>query len=347
MLFGYNIAKSLELDAPDLLTAGVHFFIDDYRFEVVWNRPHKTLPPFQRFNITFTPDWSLYIDYPLAVQIWNTYRNRWCGAWWQKNGVQGVVPSVGWSDERSYDFAFCGIEKGSPVAISTLGIREKEFWISGNWDRFRQGYEEMIRRIEPGMVFCYGPLPEWALDMCPVRAYPTTWDLKKPTKRMLTIGKDLYIMPPEHMMPKRVVPKPARKPAEREAARAERKLARLNKYNEAGITGYGGLVAPAKQSDDDFDDYISPVFAEKTEKTQIIEKVPRPQPVVVARSKELPPAPASTPVKVNINFNLARLGGQRPLEDLIPVGAGPAISKPRPKKNVGSEGQNQFLFDFD
>jgi hypothetical protein len=234
MLLGYNVARGLDHEAPALSDTAVHFFIDDYRFEVLWNRPQKTLAPFQRFHISFTPDWSLYIDYPLAVQIWNTYRNRWCGAWWQKNGVQGVVPSIGWSDERSYDFAFSGVEQGSAVAISTIGIRDKEFWVAGNWERFKQGYLEMLRRIKPAMVYCYGPIPDWALDLTPVMAYPTTWDLKKPTKRMHTVGKDLYVMPPEEFRPKIVPHKRARKPEEREAIRSARKAAKAAELIESG-----------------------------------------------------------------------------------------------------------------
>jgi hypothetical protein len=52
----------------------VHFFVDDYRFETVWSRPRKALQYLRRFNTLLTPDFSLYRDVPLALQIWNTYR---------------------------------------------------------------------------------------------------------------------------------------------------------------------------------------------------------------------------------------------------------------------------------
>jgi hypothetical protein len=53
----------------------VHFFLDDARFEGVWHRPHAALPGLARFGAALTPDFSLYAGWPLALQLWNTYRN--------------------------------------------------------------------------------------------------------------------------------------------------------------------------------------------------------------------------------------------------------------------------------
>jgi len=195
-LVPYNLARSMDSTDPELKKAGIHFFIDDYRFEVVWNRPAYSLKYFDKFETVFSPGWSLYLDYPLSVNLWNTYRNRWCGAYWQKNGIERVIPTIFWADERSYDFAFLGVEKGSIVATSTQGIRDPEHWVTGNWERFEHGYREMIRQIEPSLVISYAPLPEWAYDLSPVRIYPTRWDILKPTKRMReALAKDIYVMP--------------------------------------------------------------------------------------------------------------------------------------------------------
>ncbi len=52
-------------------TAGgaVHFFLDDYRFEAVWSRPKKALQALQPYRTLLTPDFSLYVDFPLSLQI--------------------------------------------------------------------------------------------------------------------------------------------------------------------------------------------------------------------------------------------------------------------------------------
>lgn len=128
----------------------VHFFLDDYKFEPLWNKPKKTLQPIINIGSALTPDYSLYIDYPLALQIFNVYRNRWLGRFWQEHDIK-VIPTVAWSDERSFDFCFEGIPKHNPVAIGTVGINNKESRLS-----FTKGFEEMLRRIEPSDLIVYG-----------------------------------------------------------------------------------------------------------------------------------------------------------------------------------------------
>lgn len=128
----------------------VHFFLDDYRFETVWDKPKKTLSRVQKIGRALTPDFSLYLDYPLALQIYNVYRNRWLGRYWQENGI-AVIPTVSWSDERSYSFCFKGIPKNSAVAISTVGTRNPEVR-----EHFIRGFMEMLRQLKPCTLIVYG-----------------------------------------------------------------------------------------------------------------------------------------------------------------------------------------------
>lgn len=128
----------------------IHFFLDDYKFETVWSRPDHTLSRIKKIGRALTPDFSLYMDYPKALQIYNVYRNRWLGCYWQEHGID-VIPTVSWSDKESFDFCFLGVEKHSPVAISTVGVRGKEVK-----ENFILGFEEMIRQIEPKELIVYG-----------------------------------------------------------------------------------------------------------------------------------------------------------------------------------------------
>lgn len=146
----------------------VHYFLDDYRFETTWSRPEQSLSRVGRTGLTLSPDYSLWREMPKAMQIWQVYRNRWCGAWAALNGIK-VIPTVSWSTPDTYPFAFSGIERGSVVAISTVGIiRNKDIWPA-----FFSGYDAMMETIEPSVVLCYGkPLPVMAGD---VREYPTRW----------------------------------------------------------------------------------------------------------------------------------------------------------------------------
>lgn len=145
-LIGFNYAKTSKS-----FTSGIHFYLDDYQFERVWNQPEKYLDLLRRFNFAFTPDFSLYTDMPRPLQIYNTYRNRLLGAWWQLKGIN-VIPTISWSDELSFDFVFAGIEKGGVVTVSTVGVsRNKE--AKGKWVA---GITEMIKWIKPSVILVYG-----------------------------------------------------------------------------------------------------------------------------------------------------------------------------------------------
>jgi len=71
----------------------LHFYIHDKQFERVWNNRKQYLNLFKRFEGVITPDFSLYRVLPLAMQIWNTYRNRAIAYWLQNNGVN-IVPNI-------------------------------------------------------------------------------------------------------------------------------------------------------------------------------------------------------------------------------------------------------------
>lgn len=129
----------------------IHFFIDDYQFERLWNNPDKYINMLKKSRYVLTPDFSLYRDMDIAIQLYNTYKNRWIGAYLQSEGIK-VIPTISWSTEQSYDFCFEGIKKNSIVAIATYGIaKDKE---AKKW--FYKGYEEMKRRLNPSLILCYG-----------------------------------------------------------------------------------------------------------------------------------------------------------------------------------------------
>lgn len=121
-----------------------HFFMEDYRFESVWNTPVKAIQAILSYKAAISPQFSVYTDYPLAINLWNTYRNRWCGRIWQEHG-QKIIPSVAWAKEDTLEFAFEGIEKGSVIA-TTMPKLNTLFFI---------GWKEMIRKIEPEAIILY------------------------------------------------------------------------------------------------------------------------------------------------------------------------------------------------
>ena len=76
------------------------------------------LEKLDQYYALLSPEFSLYWDMPRALQIYSTFKNRWCGAYWQRQGFI-VIPTVFWSSNDSFEFCFDGIERGLVVAVST------------------------------------------------------------------------------------------------------------------------------------------------------------------------------------------------------------------------------------
>lgn len=57
------------------------------------------IPMLQQFRYVLIPDFSLYTDFPKALQIWNHYRKHWIGAYMQLYGID-VIPTIAWNTEE-------------------------------------------------------------------------------------------------------------------------------------------------------------------------------------------------------------------------------------------------------
>jgi Vilmaviridae nuclease len=151
--------------------SAVHFFLDDYRFETVWSKPERGLSRCQTVGAALTPDFSLWTDMPVAMQLWQVYRSRWCGAWLLHHGIR-VIPTVSWSTPDSYPFAFAGIPTRSVVAVSTVGVvRDRQARAL-----FAAGFTAMVDQLQPSTVLVYGKPPtEQVPEGTVVRCYPSRW----------------------------------------------------------------------------------------------------------------------------------------------------------------------------
>ena len=149
ILIGFNYAKT-EKHPEDKIC---HFFLDDYQFDRVWNNPDAYINILKRFKAVIAPDFSLYMDFPKIIQMYNAYRRQWCGAYWQENGIN-VIPVIRWSDESSFDWCFDGIPKNSLVCISTVGgYKEKavrDVWL--------KGYHKALEVLQPSHILFYGKI---------------------------------------------------------------------------------------------------------------------------------------------------------------------------------------------
>lgn len=141
--------------------AWVVFYEDDSRFERLWHNPKAYLARLKKFRGIISPDFSLYRNMPLVMQEWNTYRGRALAHWLQRNGVE-VIPNVRFSDHRSFEFCFDGIEKNKTVALGTHGcLKRKEDKLF-----FQMGLASLVKALSPKNIIVYGAAPESIFAPC-------------------------------------------------------------------------------------------------------------------------------------------------------------------------------------
>lgn len=182
LLIGFdrtNIENNNHLDRM------VHFFLYDYKFERVWKNPDNDIEKLKRYKAVLSPDFSMYREMNPTIQLYNTFRNRWCGAYFASKGIR-VIPTISWGNENTFDFCFKGVAKGGTVAVSTYMV----FAHNNHSDQkevFLKGYNEMLRQIEPERIICYNqPFPEMKGNIVFVDYELSSWkyqnDDYKPSK---------------------------------------------------------------------------------------------------------------------------------------------------------------------
>lgn len=175
-LWGFPLIKKQEIDLDNIdlisysdistkdtnnLHKGVHFFIDDYRFESVYSNPEQRLATLKKYDFVLTPDYSLYSEMNTWRQIESIGKSRWVGAYWQSNGLT-VIPTISWAQPSSFRFCFDGIEKHSIVAVGMIGCKRNRI-------AFMRGYDTMLNILQPSAIICFGePFPEMEGDIIKV-----------------------------------------------------------------------------------------------------------------------------------------------------------------------------------
>ena len=123
-------------------------------------RLNKFRERFKRVKYIIAPDYSLFGDFPNALQIFNVYKSRVCMCWLIVNTSAKILPNVRWTFPFSFEYCFDGIMKGSNIAIGVLGqIQNKE-----NKKMFLDGLKVAIDRIEPKRILVYGFITESNFD---------------------------------------------------------------------------------------------------------------------------------------------------------------------------------------
>ena len=127
----------------------VHFFLDDYQFERIWNNPDKYIDKLKRYVCVASPDFSPYDDMPFALKIYNHYRKHWVGRYLQEHGVT-VIPTIRGGGEEKDRWTFDGEPMGSYIIVSMM-------WSHLYTKEENEEYFDDIREtLQPKHIFVYG-----------------------------------------------------------------------------------------------------------------------------------------------------------------------------------------------
>ena len=132
-------------------TSTVHFYTDDYQFERFWRLPERYVYILKKYQSIIAPDFSLYVDAPKIVNLWNVYRNRLVTLYLVINGVI-VIPSASWADASSLEYCFDGLPTESVISVGSIGAnrngKTRCLW--------QYGVDCLIERLAPTKLLVYG-----------------------------------------------------------------------------------------------------------------------------------------------------------------------------------------------
>lgn len=130
--------------------SGLHFFDCDYKLNRLWEYPQRYISVLSRYKYVLQPDFSLYFDFPVALQIYNKYRNHWLSAYYSVHGID-IIPNISPTRPDLYSWSFDGYPCSSVVAFSDVGCKRDK----SDYKILMQGYEEMIKRLNPTQILYF------------------------------------------------------------------------------------------------------------------------------------------------------------------------------------------------
>ena len=76
LLIGFD---KTHLEDQNYLDRVVHFILLDDRFGWVWRNPDNDIERLSRYPAVLSPNFSMYLEMAPVMQLYNVFRNRWCG----------------------------------------------------------------------------------------------------------------------------------------------------------------------------------------------------------------------------------------------------------------------------
>ncbi len=155
-LWNYNNSNARGLDKTKAILG---FYVYDDKFENVWWNTPEIVQGFlaDGWMGIIQPNYSMLQGDPLALQLWSTYRSRWCARYFQEAGFK-VVPEVNWLSMASFEFSLSGVPQG----LQSLSVQVQAHAGNAEAERVRvEGFDYVFKTLAPKHLLVYGAVPEW------------------------------------------------------------------------------------------------------------------------------------------------------------------------------------------
>ncbi len=137
----------------------VSFYTYDAKFEGIWSNPTKFTSRMLNLKIpaVTTVDFTTYNNGYLAENIWQLFRSRWLGRYWQEVGLQ-VIPSVMTFDvnqKEKFDLSLTGIPKYANCISAQIQAKLDGDNQQGQLNMYRVSIQKVLHKIEPKQLLLY------------------------------------------------------------------------------------------------------------------------------------------------------------------------------------------------
>jgi hypothetical protein len=155
-VLGNGNCRTLPFEKTILLT-----HTHDLELETIWQNVAAVTKRFlnKRFMALMAPEFSVSVMFPMAERIWQTFRNRWVGRYWQEAGFK-VIPTVSHLGvEGDENFLYAGIPVGCPCVstqVQAHGEEDHKDDFEYMLKVYRVSYDAIINRVQPKQIIIYG-----------------------------------------------------------------------------------------------------------------------------------------------------------------------------------------------
>lgn len=130
------------------------FHVYDEKFENWWHLPAYYVSKFMAAGVTqsITPDFSMWTEWPEALNIYNLYRNYWLGRFFQECGWR-VIPNIAAGGPNSLNYAWDGCPERPPVASIQLQTIPKAN--EPEWKPTIDSFKRALETVKPESLIIY------------------------------------------------------------------------------------------------------------------------------------------------------------------------------------------------